>query len=508
MQRVTRILDRASALTGWRRSLLLFATGALCVFLFAPFDAWLLLFVLIPLFFTLLNAAPTRRRALADGFFFGYGYFMAGTYWIAISLTVDADKFAWMIPFSLFGLSACFTLYFIVLAWLYHALKTPYLTRNVFLFAALWVTVEYLRSIGIFGFPWNLIGYSLVPIGFIRQAASLSGIFGLSLLTMLAVMSIVPLVRGATKRYAQRFHLAAIALIAGLLALSAYNKSNVTVQDTRIRIVQPNIPQQMKWEEGQVNLIMRTLGSFTQLETDADKPDIIVWPETAVPFTLHDRSDWLPYVAKWIPASSILITGAVTQQADAMGNGLAVIDHKAQIQARYAKRQLVPFGEFIPLRTILPLDKIAPGPVDFTRGTETSALTPSSQPPFQPMICYESAFPWLASSDGLRPKWLLTITNDAWFGNSPGPYQHFAMSRVRAVEQGLPVVRAANTGISAVIDANGNVVKSLKLGTQGIIDVALPAYAPPTIYSITGEYMPIAQLLTIYLLALVYRRTT
>lgn len=457
----------------------------------------------------MLDSAPSTRRAVWDAFLFGYGYFMAGTYWIAISLTVDADKFAWLIPFSLFGLSACFALYFALLGWLYARTKTRSVTANAFLFAALWVIIEYLRSLGIFGFPWNLIGYSIVSIDLLLQAASVVGIFGLSILVMLFVMGVVPMLQGASKRYARRFQLAVILCVLLLLGNAMWigEGDNLAARE-RIRIVQPNIEQSMKWEEGQSATIMRTLGALTRIESDAPPPSIIVWPETAVPFVLQASSDWVSHVASWVPDKAILITGAVTLDSTGYGNGLAVITPEASIEARYNKRQLVPFGEFIPLRDVLPIDKIAPGPADFIRGNIQGPIIPSTHAPFQAMICYESAFPWLAGTDSKRPDWLLTITNDAWFGQSAGPHQHFAMSRVRAVEQGLPVVRAANTGISAVIDARGRVIKSLQLGEQGIIDAALPSKHAPTFYAQWGEWPSILVLLTICLLVWAYRKAT
>lgn len=501
-----RLMTWLGKLNGWRRNLFLFAVGAAGLFLFAPFDGWPLLFILIPLFWRMLDTAPTMRRAMWDAFFFGYGFFMAGTYWIALSLTVDADRFAWLIPFSLFGLSAVFALYFVLLGWLYHRLKTPSHTRNLFLFSALWVSVEYLRSIGMFGFPWNLIGYALVPIPVFLQSAAIWGIFGMSLLAMLFALSWLPLLLAPDKRYRRCLAIGAILLAATLYA----NKGGMPDQGEplRIRIVQPNIEQRMKWQGDLVNSIMGTLAMFTEMKTEAPPPDIVVWPETAVPFTLSPQSDWLPYVAKWLPPEALLVTGVVIEEGGGYMNGLIAMNGKGEVIQHYAKRQLVPFGEFIPLRSVLPLEKIAPGPADFMRGTKKDAVTIPGYPSFQPMICYESAFPWFAASDGARPRWLLTITNDAWFGNSPGPYQHFAMSRVRAAEQGLPVIRAANTGISAVIDANGGVVKSLALGKQGLLDASLPNSYPPTLYAKHGGIIWIGMVLTIYLLVLLYRRAT
>lgn len=509
MERLRRIPERLRAMRGWKRNLTLFITGGLGVFLFAPFHVWPLLFVLLPVFFVILDAAPDTRRALWDGFFFGYGFFMAGTYWIAISLTVDAEKFAWLIPFCIFGLSACFALYFLLFGVLYRRFRTSNASVNIYLFIVLWMGVEYLRSIGIFGFPWNLLGYSLMPLDIFLQFASVTGVFGLSLLAAMIALAWVPCLMGAGRTYRKRYVAAMLVML--LVVIGHWYLKPSPPQagkgNTRIRVVQPNIPQQMKWQPGQVQGIMGTLGGLTQLTSEAASPDIVIWPETAVPFTLTSDSEWPPYVVKWLPENGTLLTGVVTHQPEGYGNGLVAFATDASVSARYLKRQLVPFGEFVPLRSLLPLEKITPGSEDFLRGNNVSSLTVKNRPSFLPMICYESAFPWLASTTGNRPEWLLVITNDAWFGNSPGPYQHFEMSRMRAVEQGLPVVRAANTGISAVIDANGRVIKSLALGKQGIIDAALPAPAKRTIYSSYGDGLSGCLLLMVSLLVIRYRLT-
>lgn len=511
MSWTARSLTRAAALKGWRRNLLLFISGALGVFLFSPFDLWPLLFLLLPVFFGVLDAAYSARRAAWDGFFFGYGFFMAGTYWIAISLTVEADKFAWLIPFSLFGLSACFAVYFLLLGWCYHRLKTKAPVANAFLFAALWVCVEYLRSIGIFGFPWNLIGYSVVQVPFLLRYASVAGIFGLSLLVMVMVMGVSPWLQGSCgKRYKRIYIISLLAVVAALLAYSAYDDTRIVTggKSLRIRIVQPNIPQSMKWQPEQMQTVLRTLGSYTQISSKAPPPDIVVWPETAVPFALHEYSEWPERVGAWLPEHAMLVTGVVTDTVQGYSNALIVVDHEGVIKGRYDKRQLVPFGEFVPLRRFLPVDKITAGAVDFIRGKEALPIAVQQDSRFLPLICYESAFPWLASTEGKYPDWLLVVTNDAWFGNSPGPYQHFTMSRVRAVEQGVPVVRSANTGMSAMIDANGRVVKKMSLNKQGVIDVALAKPKSRTIYAYVGERLNGVLLLIILLLVLRYAWAT
>lgn len=507
MRSLSDFAQKARDLSGWRRNLTLFLVGAACVFLFAPFNAFPLLFLLLPAFFLILDASPSRPRAAWDGFFFGYGYFMAGTYWIAISLTVDAAKFGWMIPLSIFGLSAAFALYFMLFGYLYHRLKFAGLFSNLLWFSVLWVLIEYLRSIGTFGFAWNLIGYSLVPISPLLQSASVVGAFGLSLLTLILSLAVVPyLAKGSA--FPKRFALIAKgALALGLFYGILHQAPASIASGPKLRVVQANIEQRLKWDSNALGRILYTQRILSNLETESGTPDIVIWPETAIPMLLSPESDWLQSTTELVPKNASLISGVVQEEGADIHNAVAIFQQGA-VTASYNKRQLVPFGEFIPLRSVLPLDKIAPGPRDFSPGTKASSVEAANVPAFKPLICYESIFPWLAHSDSSRARWLLTVTNDAWFGNSPGPYQHLAMGRVRAVEQGLPLVRAANTGISAVVDANGHILRSLRLNEQGVIDMRLPAALPATIYSRFGEGLVLLSLLTIYLLAMRYRDTT
>lgn len=488
---------------------MLFFTGAACVFLFAPFNLFPLLFLCIPAFFLILDAAPNARRAAWDGFFFGYGYFMAGTYWIAISLTVDAERFGWMIPLSVFGLSAVFAVYFLLFGYAYHRLKGTGFLSRLLMFCVLWVAIEYLRSIGIFGFPWNLLGYSLVPLVPLLQSASAVGAYGLSLLALLFSLAWVPYVRPEAGIRARRFTLVAKAALLLSLSYGIWH-ANVMAEsgeNPKLRVVQANIAQQMKWDASALSRILYTHRSLSQYESDAGVPDIVVWPETAIPMLLRDDSEWPPSVGAFLPQGATLVSGVVREKGERIYNAVIVMDAQGHIRGEYYKRQLVPFGEFVPFRSVLPLDRIAPGPRDFSPG-EKPVLQIEGMAAFQPLVCYESIFPWLAHTHSPRPRWLLTITNDGWFGTSPGPYQHLAMGRVRAVEQGLPLVRAANTGISAVIDSHGRIIRSLGLNEQGVIDMALPPALPKTLYSKVGEALVITILLTMFLLALRYRNST
>ncbi len=472
---------------------LCFIAGAGTATAFAPTYWWPLLFLTLPIFYFLLDASAGRRHGLGRGFMFGYGFFMTGTWWIANALAVDSEQFGWLIPISIGGLSAVMALWFALFGWLVWWRRSGHAFADLLHFIVLWVVVEYVRTLGIFGFPWNLLGYTAQFSDRLEQLAALTGPYSLSLLILsVALLPVAWIKPNITER--QRILYSAVTLIAliltygyGMLRTPEIAEST----DTRIRVVQGNIPQSMKWTPQGRNESIRIHTELSNMQTNTPTPNILVWEETALPFTLYPDSPWPSRVAAALPASTTLITGAVraddTQGSLRVWNSAVVIAPNGQWTHSYDKHQLVPFGEFVPLRSALPLEKITPGSVDFSRGEGARTVHADGVPPFSPLVCYEIIFPWIALDKTDRPEWILNVTNDAWYGDTAGPYQHFAMTRMRAIEQGLPVVRAANTGISAVIDPYGRAVRSLALGERGIIDQALPAPLPPTPYAKYAE---------------------
>ena len=262
----------------------------------------------------------------------------------------------------------------------------------------------------------------------------------------------------------------------------------------RLRIVQANIPQKLKWDAGEreTNLLhhvqlSRTPGHETR--------DLIIWPETASTFAVRDGATVTQVIASAVSGRARVLTGAprVTGAGDTFRgfNSLVAVDSEANVQASYDKHHLVPFGEYLPLRAVLTrlgIDKIVQGsPVDFSPGDGVRTVHLAGVPGFSPLICYEAIFPGSVAVARDRPAWLLSITNDAWFGSGAGPAQHFAMARMRAAEEGLPLVRAANTGISAVVDSLGQVRDRLDIGQRGVIDADLPPARMPTLYARFGD---------------------
>lgn len=498
MERFHKWKEWSLARTGWQRALLLFIAGAVSSAALAPYHAWPLLFLTFPYFLLQLETGSVRQTSWT-GFWFGYGFTVLGTYWIAMSLLVDATQFGWLFPFCVFGLSAIFSIYYLLFGYLFAKLRTTHRFTNIALFTILWVAIEYLRSYGMFGFPWNLMGYALMPFNSIAQFASIAGTFALSLVIVFAVLA--PL-------YYQRKNIV-VALLVFLIAAQGYGMwrkpAVVEMTETRLRLVQPNISQDLKWTNAGKDKSMRVHSVLTNMITDTPTPDMVIWSETAFPFTLADGTGWYREMRYFAPQGGYFVTGAIRAHREKIWNTLFVTNDEGQALDYYDKHQLVPFGEFVPLRSILPLNKITPGMIDFSRGKGISTITLKHIPPFSPLICYEVIFPWLAARRDDRPEWILNITNDAWYGDTPGPYQHFEMTRMRAIEQGLPLARVANTGISALIDPYGRALKILPLNQSGVIDHALPKALTPTLYARLGE-APMLMLLGLMSVAYLYYR--
>ncbi|MFZ4125747.1 MAG: apolipoprotein N-acyltransferase, partial [Rickettsiales bacterium] len=400
------LLNRQS----WQRYLVLFMAGALTALAFAPYHLWPILFLTFP-YLLLQMEQGTARQTAWRCFFFGYGFFVAGTYWIAFSLLVDAAQFGWLFPISVFGLSAAFAAYFLVKGYVFAKLRSTHRFANIFLFALLWVAFEYLRSAGMFGFPWNVLGYVSMASERVSQLASITGTFGLS---WLIALSVFPLI------YRNRTYLCAI--LALLISVYSYGMWRVPneaapVTDTRLRLVQPNIPQEMKWTDSGKDESMRIHGVLTHMQTDAPMADVVIWSETAFPFTVFDGSGWFHMVRHFAPDGGAFITGVIRSHRDKVWNSMMVVNSEGESLDYYDKHQLVPFGEFVPLREMLPINKITPGMLDFSRGEGVRTLRVAGVPAFSPLICYEAVFPWLAAKKTDRPAWLLNITNDAWYGD-------------------------------------------------------------------------------------------
>jgi apolipoprotein N-acyltransferase len=500
---VVRLAAALARLTGWRRAIVALALGTGAAGALPPVGAVPLLVIAFTGLLWLADgadAAPRRLRAsFWVGWWFGLGFFTAGLYWIAVALTVDIAQFWWLLPFAVLGVPAFFGL-FTGAALACHAAVRPAGIARPLLLASLWTGAEFTRGHILTGFPWNLIGYSWTEIGPVLQAASVVGAYGLSWLTV--AWAALPGVLAAPRDGAWqpgRGGVAALSLGVALLAAVALagevrlagapvpGSDAADVPSVRLRLVQPNVQQNLKWRDSERAAIFRTLLSLSTAPAAAP-PTAIIWPEAATPFLFEQSAEARAAAAAIVPPGGLLITGTprATPRPDgghAFWNGLIALDHADTLRGSYDKFHLVPFGEYVPLRGILPIERIAPGGGGgFSSGPGPRTLHLPALPPVSPLICYEVIFPGAVVDPDDRPGWLLNLTNDAWYGDTSGPYQHFGIARVRAVEQGVPLARAANTGISGVVDPYGRVIARLGLGRQGVVDAPLPralAEAPP-----------------------------
>lgn len=499
---------RIGRLVGWRRAGLAVALGLCTTAALPPVYVVPLLFIAFPTLIWLLDAVPARpraatRTAFAIGWWFGFGHFFAGFYWLSNALLLDAAQFGWMVPFVLFGLAGGLALFPAAAAALYH--RAGYRgAAGVLVFACAWTLVEWLRGHVLTGFPWNLIGtvWALSPT--MMQAAAVVGLYGLGTLTVVATALPATLAGGGRTergRWTGLVAAAGIVLVgwAGGGARLA-GADAAMVPDVRLRLVQPNVPQTLKWDPAARIANFRKSLDLTRAP-GFETRTAVIWSETAVPFVLTDFSPDGPAIraalAAVTPPGGLLITGAVRaeRQPDgevALWNSLFALDDGGRIVGSYDKHHLVPFGEYVPLPRLLAFAKVTPGAVDFASGPGPRTLDLPGLPPASPLICYEAIFPGEVTDPAHRPAWLLNISNDAWFGLSAGPHQHFAAARFRAVEEGLPLVRATNDGISAVVDAYGRVVAELGLGQTGVVDAPLPVALPPTIYAHWGDWALLA----------------
>lgn len=511
---------------GWRRAAIAFVAGAASALALAPVDFWPVMFVTFPLLVWLIDGASAGRwggmlAAATAGWWFGFGYFLAGLYWVGYAFLVDADTFGYLLPVAVAGLPAGLAIFTALGCAFARAIWTRGLLRILALAVAL-TAVEWLRGHVLTGFPWNTYGYALTGPLFLAQAASLFGIWGLTFVAVAVFSSPAALADDMLDTRRRWLPLAAsVVVLAALGTFGAVRLSkNPTsfVEGVHLRLMQPNTPQDDKFNYSAKDKVMQhyiTLSDRSTGPRSTGMGDVthLIWPEAAFPFFLTREADAMAQIADLLPPGTVLITGAVrpaddkprTEQAY---NSVYVIDHDGTILIVHDKVHLVPFGEYLPFQNLLErmglqqLTKIAGG---YLSGDRRRSYDVPRAPRMLPLVCYEVIFPGEASPSDDRPGWVLNLTNDGWFGISSGPYQHFRQAQVRMIEEGLPLVRAANTGISAVVDPLGRVITFLPLGAEGVLDSALPKPIAPTLYARTGDG-PVGLAAAICLLIVIRRR--
>ena len=480
------------AVSGWRAYGLAAVLGAIAGLGFAPIN-------LVPAFALgisglvwLVAGLPGRRRAFAIGWWWGLGHFAVNSYWIAESFLVDAARFGWMIPPVLGGLAAYLALYPALATLAFRLAPRPLSVSGLAAFAAFWTIAEWLRGHVLTGYPWDLAAYIWSGSDVMMQSAALWGSWGLSLVTVFALS--LPALFATMNPRTARSAAIGMALVLGALYLGgAWRLSNAIPTPvesdptaTRVRIVQPNIAQSLKLSSDTRPQQIQTLMRLTLETPGFDKVKAVIWPESAANYLLNREPVLRSVLARAVPPGGVLITGAPRAEPDSgpisqLWNSLAVLDGRGQILGTADKFHLVPLGEYVPMREIFPfINKLTPGTMNFSPGPGPRTLHVTGLPPFSPLICYEVIFPGAVVDPTDRPALIVNVTNDGWFGTSTGPSQHFASARFRSVEEGIPMLRAANTGISGVVDAYGRVETRSNLVVEAVIDAAVPPALPPT----------------------------
>lgn len=465
-------------ISGYRRNFLAFVLGVCATLTLAPFYVFPLIISAYGGLFLLVSGATSKKRAFADGWWWGWGFFISGLYWFCIALLTDPEKFGWAIPFCLLGLNAVIALYPALACLLYYLLtnREPRTINHgkCLVFSTIWLLTEYARGHLFTGFPWNLAGYSFGFSEVSLQLASVIGIYGLTFFAVLLGAS-AALIRSNKLFISCVWLCFAASLLFGYMRLENATPSAET--GINIRVVQANIDKPHNFIP---ELQQKTLEQYADLTQRGgmEKIDYVIWPESSVPYILRSATPLAENIGSILPLKTKLITGALHLEKTVgdyhIYNAMAMLDAKGQVLGNYDKHALVPFGEFIPFRSLIPKGLNLPvGDKDFSSGVGAQTVNWDGKLKISPLVCYEAIFPEYAADDNNRPDLLLNITNDVWFGDSIGPYQHFAMARMRAVEQGIPMIRAANTGISAYIDEYGRIIQSIGLGKKDILDFEL-----------------------------------
>jgi apolipoprotein N-acyltransferase len=517
---IAALAGRLAGLHGWRARLAAVLAGALSVLALAPFFFWPILWITLPSLVRLLDGAIAHAHGAAGGrwyrrpeiaaaevgWWFGFGYFLAGLFWIGEAFLVEAETFAVLMPFAVLAMPAGLALFYAgaaaVTSRFWHTSAARVLALALALSAA-----EWLRGHAFSGFPWNVLGYALTYPVSLMQSAAVLGIYGLTFAAVL-IFALPPIL---WLEHGRRFRWVAVgAAVLPLLLVSAAGQLRLataatsSVPGVRIRIVQPSIPQREKWRpENQQRIFLDHL-DLSRHNPSGQVDNLagithVVWPEAAMPFLPLDVPEALAAIGEMLPDGAVLITGALraerappeSSRVRHFFNSLLVFGKGGLLLTSYDKILLVPFGEFLPLRSALGaigLRALANSFGSFEFGPAPRPLLPIPGLPLAlPLICYEAIFPAALIQGAQRPGVMVNVTNDGWFGNTTGPRQHLHQARVRAVEEGLPLVRAANNGVSAAFDPYGRELGRIDLDVRGVMDVELPAALPTPLYARFGD---------------------
>ena len=479
------ITRRLVALLGWRADLAAFAAGIASALALPPLFVLPGLLIGIPALLCLIEGAHAPIVAARRGWWFGLGLHLVGLYWITEAILIEAARFWWLVPFAVPALSAVLAVFIALPAALAWWARPGW--RAALTLAGAWVLADLARQFVATGFPWNLLGsvweFPGLPGDVMIQPASLVGAHGLTLATVL--LASLPLL-GWTWRVGG---IALLALWAGF-GIARISQPMPPAPNLTVLLIQGNVAQGQKWDRALlVSIFHRYLDLTRQAVAEAaGRPVVVVWPETASPALLETDPEARQMIAEAANGTTVLAGAVRFDQADRPRHSLFALGPDGRIEGIYDKWHLVPFGEYQP--DWLPLGfQVVPGG-GFARGPGPRTLHIPGLPPVGVLICYEAIFPSQVIDPRDRPDWMVNITNDAWFGNSTGPRQHLAAARLRAVEEGLPLMRAANTGISAGFDSRGHELGRLDPRVTAILPVNLPPPLAEPLYARIGLLLP------------------
>lgn len=496
-----RVLGRPVNPPRWARLPIGVCCGALMALGLAPFDLWYVSLIGLTAAFLLYQASPTRKRAAGSGWAIGLGYFSTALMWIVEPFMIDAAATGWMAPFALVLMAGGLALFWGLAFWSAASFKL----RPLWQLALFWGAAEMLRGYVLTGFPWAMIGYIWSSVNTI-QWVSVFGPYGLTFATCLFAACVAKVLQ--EYKFGLRLSLTT-GFLAALLGGGAQLVPPAPDLADRpiVRLIQPNATQDQKWLPDMMPIFFRRQVEYTGAEWQQDaEPSLIVWPETALPMLLGHASDAFNIISEAAGPAPVVV-GIQREEQGAYFNSLAVMDGQGELVDVYDKHHLVPFGEYMPgawlfsYFNILGLAARADGA--YTPGPGPKVLDLGDLGLALPLICYEVVFPQDVYRSPERPSMLLQLTNDAWFGSWAGPQQHLAQARIRAIEQGLPLIRVANTGVSAMIDGGGRIIGQLPLNEAGYLDAPLPLPARLTYYAQTGDFPVIFMFFSLFLVIIV-----
>ena len=516
MAEIATIWQKICKIAGKKYKTVSLLSGLLAAGALPPFFCWWLLFLAFGGVFALGYGQNSIKRLSAIGYWFGFGYFSAGFYWIGNALLIDAAKTGWMYPFVLFLGGAFFGL-FTIFPFSVMKLGKTLFSKILLLSAGWFLSAEWLRSVFLTGFPWNPLSSVLAFNPIWLQTLAWWGTYGLSMVVVIiATLPAVWLIKPNKRNILAP--LCSLLLISGLyiygdFALVQWGKLNVGEQ-IRVRLVQPSIPQTMKWSRDAVEKNFAQYIELSRAE-GLENVDFVIWGETASPFNLAYDLEHRVMAQEAVPPKGYLLAGMLQDGYDqntgdyVLYNSLAAMDYWGQIHDIYGKNHLVPFGEYIPFRQYLPkwIKPVTNMIGQFAQGEKYQTIKLGKYAEFAPLICYEIIFSGQIVRKQNKPKWAVVLTNDGWYGISAGPYQHLVAAQMRAVEEGISVVRSANSGISAVINPYGIITSKIGLAERGYVDdVVHIGQSHSTLFGRFGNFVPLAISVFLVLLSLILNK--